>query len=91
MSRIGKLPVKIPQGVKIEFLNGTLSAQGPQGTLDCVVPPLVDLTIEHDHVSVTRQSETQDAKANSTDIEQFSLPCNINQEMGVTPTPPPPP
>ncbi|MDO9307590.1 MAG: 50S ribosomal protein L6, partial [Deltaproteobacteria bacterium] len=33
MSRIGKLPIEIPKGVKIGFSDSMLSVQGPNGSL----------------------------------------------------------
>ena len=33
MSRIGKRPVAIPNGVSAEIADGTLSVKGPKGTL----------------------------------------------------------
>ena len=33
MSRIGKLPIAIPQGVKITLEDSVIKAQGPKGTL----------------------------------------------------------
>lgn len=34
MSRIGKLPVEIPQGVEVNISNNTLSVKGPKGSLN---------------------------------------------------------
>ena len=38
MSRIGKKPVAIPQGVKIQLQGNTVLVQGPKGKLETVVP-----------------------------------------------------
>jgi large subunit ribosomal protein L6 len=38
MSRIGKQPIKIPQGVKIALEGNTVRAEGPKGKLSQVVP-----------------------------------------------------
>lgn len=44
MSRIGKVPVAIPSGVKIEIKDGVLSVTGKKGTLSRPVPD--HLTVE---------------------------------------------
>jgi len=33
MSRIGKIPVKVPQGVKVSFNGNTINVEGPKGKL----------------------------------------------------------
>ena len=38
MSRIGKQPIKIPQGVKIAVDGNTIRAEGPKGKLSQPVP-----------------------------------------------------
>ena len=41
MSRIGKLPINIPNGVTITIDNGVLTVQGPKGTLKQALHPQV--------------------------------------------------
>jgi len=31
MSRIGKLPVELPKGVKVRFADATITVEGPMG------------------------------------------------------------
>ena len=38
MSRIGKKPVAIPQGVKVQLQGNTVLVQGPKGKLETIVP-----------------------------------------------------
>ena len=38
MSRIGKKPIAIPKGVKININDGTVEVTGPKGTLTTSVP-----------------------------------------------------
>ena len=33
MSRIGKMPIALPAGVTVEFVNGVITVKGPKGTL----------------------------------------------------------
>ena len=39
MSRIGKKPIPIPAGVKIQVADGAVEVQGPKGKLRQLVPP----------------------------------------------------
>ncbi|PLS81870.1 50S ribosomal protein L6 [Candidatus Saccharibacteria bacterium] len=57
MSRIGKLPVTIPSGVTITVDNGTVTVQGPKGSLSQFVLPEINLTVEDGQVIVTRKSD----------------------------------
>jgi large subunit ribosomal protein L6 len=63
MSRIGKLPIAVPKGVSIELREGAVSAKGPNGQLDCQLPPLVSVTQDGDHLLVSRKSDDQSARA----------------------------
>ena len=53
MSRIGKMPIKIPTGVKVEKKNGEMVVQGPKGLLKRELMDGVDITIETDSIIVT--------------------------------------
>lgn len=44
MSRIGRLPVPIPEKVKVAVQDGTVHVEGPKGRLTLPVPP--DITVE---------------------------------------------
>lgn len=63
MSRIGKLPIEIPKGVKISFSDSVLSVQGPNGTLSRRIMPIVSLAISDSVVEVARKEETNQARA----------------------------
>ena len=52
MSRIGKKPVIIPSGVKVELKGQTLSVTGPKGTLELEVHPKVKLNVTAAEVNV---------------------------------------
>ncbi len=56
MSRVGKNPIPIPQGVKVSFENGRFSAEGPKGKVSEKVPASISVTIEEGEVKVTRSS-----------------------------------
>lgn len=56
MSRIGKLPVPIPGGVKAELSERRLKVTGPKGTLERTFHPDVTIAMENGEIVVTRSS-----------------------------------
>lgn len=63
MSRIGKLPIEIPKGVKISFSDSVLSVQGPNGTLTRQIMSSVSLAISDSLIEVSRNDDTNAARA----------------------------
>lgn len=63
MSRIGKLPIQIPQGVTITVDSGTVTVQGPKGTLTQFVLPEVTLAQAEGELTVTRKDDSKLAKS----------------------------
>lgn len=63
MSRIGKLPIQVPQGVTITVDSDVIGVEGPKGKL--VVPHLSDVTValEDGNAVVTRKNDEKVAKA----------------------------
>ena len=57
MSRIGKLPVQIPAGVKAELNGLRLKVTGPKGSLERTFHPDVAIAMEDGHLVVTRPSD----------------------------------
>jgi large subunit ribosomal protein L6 len=53
MSRIGKKPISIPQGVQIDWKDGTLSVRGPKGELRRQVGPGVLVKTENDQLLIS--------------------------------------
>ena len=63
MSRIGKLPVPIPKGVKIEWKDDLFTVEGPKGRLARGLPPDVVVELKNDTVDVQRKGEGRRARA----------------------------
>jgi len=64
MSRIGKLPVVLPQGVSITVSdNNEVTVKGPKGTLTKELSKLVKITIEKDSAIVTRPNDEKESRA----------------------------
>jgi large subunit ribosomal protein L6 len=63
MSRIGKLPIEIPKGVKINFIDSLLTVQGPNGKLSRPIMPCVTLTINETSLEVVRNDDSTPARS----------------------------
>ena len=57
MSRIGKLPVPIPAGVKIDLKGTEMTVTGPKGTLNQSLHERMIISVEADRIVVSRPSE----------------------------------
>ena len=58
MSRIGKLPVSVPQGVSVTMGDDhVITVKGPLGTLTQKVDPDIDVTVEGGEIKVSRPTE----------------------------------
>jgi len=64
MSRIGKLPVKIPAGVKASVVNNAVSVEGPKGKLSKSFDTnTVDIVLEGDEIKVSPKSASRASNA----------------------------
>lgn len=57
MSRIGKKPIPLPQGVKYEVKGNTIMVQGPKGQVENHLPAGVKLQTADGHIQVVRESD----------------------------------
>ncbi|ACF13567.1 ribosomal protein L6 [Chloroherpeton thalassium ATCC 35110] len=62
MSRIGKLPVSITKGVKVELKDDKVIVSGPKGTLEQKLRPEVTVSVDGNNVVVTRKDDTRPSK-----------------------------
>ncbi|BEU99760.1 50S ribosomal protein L6 [Novosphingobium olei] len=63
MSRIGKKPVAIPNGVSADIANGVLTVKGPKGTLTLNLRDEISYTVEGDSILVKPANDTKQARA----------------------------
>ncbi len=64
MSRIGKAPIVVPNGVTITIKEGnTVTVKGPKAELTRTVPAAMKLVQENGQVTVTRPSDEESHKA----------------------------
>ena len=59
MSRVGKLPIEIPKGVKVNFNNSVVEVEGPKGKLTQEIKGDISLNIEDSKVVVECNSQTK--------------------------------
>jgi large subunit ribosomal protein L6 len=63
MSRIGKLPINVPDGVKVELAGDVVRVAGPKGKLQTQLPKGVKVDLADGTVLVKRVAETREARA----------------------------
>ena len=57
MSRIGRLPVVVPGGVKVQMEDGLFTAQGPKGTHSERIHPEMNVEVGAKEIKVARPSD----------------------------------
>jgi len=57
MSKIGKLPVKIPEGVKVDISDSAIDVSGPKGKLTQAIHQEISVNVEEDAIIVSRPSD----------------------------------
>ena len=63
MSRVGKMPVPIPDKTKVEINAQKVSVTGPKGSLEREIHPEITAVIEDNQVVVTRPSDQKKHRA----------------------------
>jgi large subunit ribosomal protein L6 len=80
MSRIGRLPVVIPDGVDVTINGREVTVQGPRGRLSLTVPEPIEVTRSDGMVTVTRPSDEGRVRA----LHGLSRTLVANMVTGVT-------
>ncbi|MCG6987870.1 MAG: 50S ribosomal protein L6 [Gemmatimonadetes bacterium] len=80
MSRIGKLPVEVPQGVEVSLAAGTLTVKGPKGTLSLRHHPEMNVVVDDAEVRVERPSDQKTHRA----LHGLTRALVANMVTGVT-------
>ena len=63
MSRIGKKPIEIPQGVEVKIEGHTVTVKGPHGTEVVEVRPEIEEKFEDNHVVLSKVGESRETDA----------------------------
>jgi len=80
MSRVGKKPVEIPSGVKVELKGQKISVQGPKGKLDLDIHPRVKVVKGERDIQVTRPTDISSDRA----LHGLTRSLIQNMVLGVT-------
>ena len=57
MSRIGKMPILVPQGVEVIIKGSEVRVKGPQGELSRSFDPALSISLNDDNITVSRPSD----------------------------------
>jgi len=63
MSRIGKKPIIVPKGVKLDLQPGAIKVTGPKGTLERKILPEIELTLDGGVLSVSGRDKSKRTNA----------------------------
>ena len=63
MSRIGRMPIPIPDGVKIDINDSLVKVTGPKGSITKRMPPEMDLSVVEDKLVVSIPTTTKQSSA----------------------------
>jgi large subunit ribosomal protein L6 len=63
MSRIGKLPISLPDGVTVEMKNGVCHVKGPKGELSEKIQDSINVEVKDNEVIVTRKGESKEERS----------------------------
>ena len=80
MSRIGKLPVVIPAGVKVSLNGKEMAVSGPKGTLTQELHERMTVAVETDQINVSRPSDSKQDSA----LHGLTRALINNMVVGVT-------
>ncbi len=84
-SRIGRKPIKIPTGVKIEIKDdGIVVVEGPKGKLEKKLPPLIKVNIDGDTVVIEQEEVRKKLKNKAKAFQGLARSLINNMVIGVT-------
>jgi large subunit ribosomal protein L6 len=63
MSRIGKLPITIPENVDINYNESEITVKGKFGTLQTKIPDVINITQNNNTLNVGLKEETRDVRS----------------------------
>ncbi|MDR3174770.1 MAG: 50S ribosomal protein L6 [Treponema sp.] len=63
MSRIGRIPVKVPKGVRVTFQDEVMTVEGPKGKLSQKYHPVITFEPKGEEIVVDRVNEEKQTRA----------------------------
>ena len=80
MSRIGRKPVVIPEGVTVTLNGNDITVKGPKGTLNSTIHPMLRVAMEENALVVSRPNDEKEARS----LHGLSRTIVANMVEGVT-------
>ncbi len=80
MSRIGKVPIAVPQGVQVDIQGNKVTVKGPKGTLSQEFHPDIKIELQDSSVVVTRPTDNPRHRA----LHGLTRSLVANMVQGVT-------
>lgn len=80
MSRIGRMPVPVPDKVQVQLEDHRLVVRGPLGELSRALPHMMNIAVEQDKITVDRPNESRPARA----LHGLTRTLIANMVQGVT-------
>jgi large subunit ribosomal protein L6 len=80
MSRIGRLPIEIPNGVDVTVTGSAVTVKGPKGELALTVASPIEVKIEDGQLLVTRPDDERESRS----LHGLTRTLIANQIIGVT-------
>ncbi|MCL0060489.1 50S ribosomal protein L6 [Dehalococcoidia bacterium] len=59
MSRVGRMPIPVPEGVEVDFEGGKIAARGPLGTLSRSISPDMSIELSNGVLTVSRPTDSK--------------------------------
>ena len=63
MSRVGKVPIELPDGVEVKLNGSTLTVKGSKGELEDTFDSSISIAVENGSVTVTRGNDEKQSRA----------------------------
>ena len=80
MSRIGRMPIDLPQGVKVDIKGNEVKVTGPKGELERSFNPQMTISQQDNQLAVTRPSDERQHRA----LHGLTRTLLSNMVQGVT-------
>ncbi|MBE7021289.1 MAG: 50S ribosomal protein L6 [Ruminococcaceae bacterium] len=81
MSRIGKMPIELPQGVEVKIADGNLvTVKGPKGTLEQTFDAKIKIELNDNVITLTRPDDIKETRA----LHGLTRALINNMVVGVT-------
>jgi len=80
MSRVGKRPIPIPQGVDVTRVDSEIRVKGPKGQLSAALPSVIAIEVADGEIRFTRPDDRRDYRA----LHGLARALAANMVTGVT-------